>query len=144
MNRQNLPQPKKHGGFVSKRISIPIFLVFGVVITIWFIQSQAFSSDPSRIGQGKPAAVLLYESSSHDLSANLKHGYKELREKYQDQIEMLVINTLSPNGIHFGQQSNATAGTILYYDAKGKKIAQIKGSKSVDDLEASFKQTFGI
>lgn len=142
--KSKFPNVKKQQGLASKRVVVSLFLVFGVTITAWFMNSQTFSSDTSQIGKGKPVAMLLYQNASHDVSVNLKYGYKKLRKKYQDQIELLVVNTLSPNGIHFLQRSDAEAGTILYYNAEGDQIAKIIGPKSVDDLDKLFKQTFGL
>ena len=139
----NQPLYKCQEGFLSKGIIVLIVIVSVAAVTTGFITSKSFSSDPGRIGQGKPAAVLLYENG-HDVSINLKDGYKKLREKYDNQIEMLIINTLSANGVQFGQTSDATAGTIIFYNSKGEEIAQLSGPKKIEDLEKSFKQAFGL
>ncbi len=130
-------------GAINKRLKIGLFIFAGVFITIWAIISSSFSSDTKRIGQGKPVIAMIYEGGD-SASVNLRYGYKKLRAEYEDSIEFLLINIHSPNGLHFLQDTDAKAGTALYYDAKGKQLLVMEGPKDVATLGESIKTTFGL
>jgi len=129
-------------GFASKTVLASLF-VGGLVVSAWIMLGASFSSDPDLIGKGKPAVVIMYDGGD-SVSANLKYGYKKVREEYKDSVEFLLINTLSPNGLAFLQHTPALAGTALYYNAAGEKLKVLQGPKDVEYLGASIKKTFGI
>jgi len=130
-------------GAISKRLMIFGFLALAIMAGAWAYISAGFSSDVKKIGQGKPAVVIMF-AYSDDASANLKYGYKKIRGKYEDSVEFLLVNIHSPNGLRFLQHTKVKAGTALHYDGEGKLLLELIGPKDVVTLEESVKTTFKI
>lgn len=138
---KNKPSCRQHQLGLSKGLTIFAVISIAAIATMWFIVSQSFTSDPKRIGQGKPVAALIYNGGD-SVSVNLKYGYKKLRDKYEDRVELMIVNIQSANGIRFKQHMDAKAGTILLYNGDGDEIALIQGPKSVEDLAKSIDDVF--
>lgn len=130
-------------GAIHKRLKIGLIVVAGVFIALWAIISSSFSSDTDRIGKGTPVIAMIFQGGD-SASVNLRYGYKKLYAEYEDSIEFLLINIESPNGLHFLQNTEAKAGTAIYYDAEGSQLLVIEGPKDVATLGESIKTTFGL
>ena len=131
-------------GAMSKQLVGGLLVIFGLVVSIWAVLPSTFTPNTDLIGQGKPVILVVYDSGD-DVSANLKYGYQKISAPYEDSVEFVLVNVLSPNGIRFlATHDKATVGTALYYDAEGKQLMVLHGPKDVTALDESIKTTFGL
>jgi len=134
---------QRQSGAVSKNFVIGLFIISGFAILAWKLLPSAFSTDLDRVGQGKPAIVLIYDMENGS-SLDLMKGYNAIRHDYEHWVEFLVADVESPKGDAFIRAHKATPGSAIYYSADGEKIMVLYGSQDEDVLVNSIKNTFGL
>ncbi len=108
----------------------------------WMMLPTAFSTDLERIGQGKPAIVLIYDMENGS-SLDLMKGYNAIRHDYEHLVDFFVADVESPKGKVFIRTYKATPGSAIYFLGNGEKTMVLYGSQDENVLIESIKKTFG-
>ena len=101
-----------------------IYLVFFAAIGALVLSQLprgAYSTDLTRIGEGRAALVLAYDINSMGAMEVMKL-MDALRDEYSDRVEFLVADLGTPNGYNFAQRHNGINGTVMFYSAKGAHV----------------------
>ncbi len=114
-------------GAVSKSVIIGLFIIVGFAILAWTLLPTAFSTDLDRVGQGKPAIVLIYDMENGN-SLDLMKGYNAIRHDYEHWVDFFVADVESPKGIAFIRAHKATPGSAIYYSGDGEKLMVLYGA----------------
>lgn len=90
-----------------------------VAVLIWTQLPRApYSTDLSRIGQGRPALVLAYDIKSMG-GMEVMAMMDSLRPAYEDRVHFLVAPLGAPHGFAFGERHDAVNGTVVLFTAAG-------------------------
>lgn len=129
-------------GAALKNVIISLFLASGLFVMAWMMLPTAFSTDLERIGQGKPAIVLIYDMENGS-SLDLMKGYNAIRHDYEHLVDFFVADVESPKGKVFIRTYKATPGSAIYFLGNGEKTMVLYGSQDENVLIESIKKTFG-
>lgn len=97
---------------------------------------RGFSDDLSRIGQGRPAVVLMHDKeavASQELM-NLLNG---IRGDYEDRVEFLVTDVATPEGEAFAAIQRVGNSLLVLFDGTGNRIAVIDGIRDAQILRST-------
>lgn len=100
-------------------------LVIGALgLSLWQLLPRPYAADLSRIGEGRPALVLVYDADlvvSGEQLAELDAA----RDALQPGMEVLVANTGRPDAARFIARHEARPGMLLRFDAEGALIERL-------------------
>ncbi len=130
-------------GAVSKNFVIGLFIISGFAVLAWKLLPSAFSTDLDRVGQGKPAIVLIYDMENGS-SLDLMKGYNAIRHDYEHWVDFFVADVESPKGDAFIRAHKAVPGSAIYYSGDGEKLMVLYGSQDEGVLVNSIKNTFEL
>jgi hypothetical protein len=106
-----------------------------VLALVWSqLPRSPYSTELTRIGQGKPALVLAYDIQSMGGMA-VMGMMDDLRGAYADRIAFLVAPLGAPNGQAFGQQHDAVNGTVVLFSASGAAVDKLHLPASTEELQ---------
>ncbi len=142
-NTSNNIPGQRQSGAVSKIFVIGLLIIFGFAILAWKLLPSAFSTDLDRVGQGKPAIVLIYDMENGS-SLDLMKGYNAIRHDYEHWVDFFVADVESPKGAAFIRVHKAVPGSAIYYSGDGEKLMVMYGSQDEEVLVNSIKNTFGL
>lgn len=116
-------QPSGRQRLTRALVTLACLVVVGAVL--WQLLPKAsFSSDLSRVGQGKPALVMLREV--HVVGGELvKEQMLMIYPEFQESMEFLLVHTGHPDGIALAEQHNLSDGSLVLFDASGQAIARM-------------------
>ncbi len=122
---------------LPRRAKWLIYLVITglVAVLIWTqLPRGPYSTDLSRIGQGRPALVLAYDIKSMG-GMEVMAMMDSLRPAYEDRIHFLVAPLGAPQGFAFGERHNAINGTVVLFSAAGVALRLVHQPASAADLQ---------
>ncbi|MCZ8113038.1 MAG: hypothetical protein ACK5Y8_02705 [Betaproteobacteria bacterium] len=93
-----------------------------------------YSTDLSRIGQGRPAVVLAYDIQTMG-GMEVMALLDTLRPTYRDRVQFLVAPLGAPNGQAFGQRHRAVSGTVVLFSETGIPVRTIHGPANAAELQ---------
>ncbi|GKT12050.1 MAG: hypothetical protein ISEC1_P1024 [Thiomicrorhabdus sp.] len=113
------PESKKSFPLWAKwLISIIIFSAAAVLIVKQLPGGGAFSTDLTRIGQGQPAMVVVYDVNSLD-GKQVMELLEDLRGEYKDRVQFLVADLGTPDGRSFARHYKGVSGSVIVLKADG-------------------------
>jgi hypothetical protein len=98
-----------------------------------------FSTELERVGQGRPAAVVVHDHglvSSMELLENLGG----LRPAYEERIEFLLADAHHPRGQEFMRRQGLEVVTLALFDAEGRRVGTIRGAPPASELAQALDQ----
>lgn len=98
---------------------------------------RGFSDDVSRIGQGRPAIVLVHDKESV-LSFELMTLLGNVRGDYEDRLEFLAVDTATAQGQDFMRRQRVDEGVLVLFAADGNRAAVLGGVRDEAALRAAF------
>ena len=110
-------------------IGLLLLLVAVVVINL----PRGFSDDLSRIGKGKPTAVLVRDKNAVQ-SFDLMEVMNGIRDQYAGQVEFLLTDSDTPEGRAFITANGAARVTLVLLDAEGKLIKVLYPPQTAESL----------
>lgn len=119
-----MAQGQASAGARARRAAITVAILGALAAAVWWLLPQPYPADLSRIGQGRPALVLVYDGDlvvSGDQAAELDAA----RDALQPGMELLVANTGRPDAARFIAQHDARPGMLLLFDADGALIERL-------------------
>ena len=118
------PEPTKGLPQWGKRL-IYLFLFCALAALILSqLPRGSYSTDLSRVGNGRPALALAYDINSSGGMEVMKL-MDVLRDEYADRVEFLIADLGTPQGRQFANRHNAINGTVMFYSAKGSYVRTI-------------------
>jgi hypothetical protein len=106
-----------------------------VAALIWSqLPRSPYSTDMTRIGQGRPAIVLAYDIKSMG-GMEVMAMMDALRPAFEDRIHFLVAPLGAPHGRAFGERHDAVNGTVVLFSEDGVARQAIHLPASTVELE---------
>ena len=101
-------------------VAIAVVLAAGV-LAIRHLPMAGYDSDVTQVGQGRPAAVLVFESFSPP-SIEAMALFDQVRRDYADRLDFFVADTGSPRGREFIARHEVHVGQVLTFRADGTRV----------------------
>jgi hypothetical protein len=111
---------------------ITVLLVGGALV---LSLPRGLSTDLTRIGQGKPALVMIHDHNFVE-SLNLMQSVNAVRGDYDGALVFLVADPNTPQGRGFMEAQGMDAVALVLFDAGGRRIAHHYGAMSPAAVEA--------
>ncbi|SEQ15406.1 hypothetical protein SAMN05421693_11859 [Ectothiorhodospira magna] len=117
----------------ARMLVTPLILLVAAALIWSQLPKGAYSTDLSRIGDGQPALVLIYDSTF--MAGMRVMGYMdEIRDDYTPQVHFLVANVGTPDGRRLADQHGVRDGAVLLYSDRGTLVEQLPAPASVEVL----------
>lgn len=125
---RNPPAPPR-GTKPVLAILFAAFLAF-----VWSrLPGGAYPTDLSRVGAGRPALVLAYDSNTTQGVA-VMDLMNRIRDDYAGRVEFLVAHLGVADGQEFAGRFAAVDGTVLLFAADGRVVEVLQRPPSVGEL----------
>ncbi|MBL7000981.1 MAG: hypothetical protein ISR73_14035 [Gammaproteobacteria bacterium] len=108
----------------KKRLIYLFFFAALVALIVSQLPSVSYSTDLTRVGNGRPALVLAYDINSTG-GMDVMKIMDTLRDDYIDRVEFLIADLGTPQGNQFAKRHNSINGTVMLYSAKGTYVRTI-------------------
>jgi hypothetical protein len=111
---------------------------------IWSqLPSGAYPTDLSRIGSGRPAVVLAQDGNYVGGMAVMEL-LNAIRGDYAERIDFLVAPLAVADAREFAGRHGAADGTVLLFDASGRRVRLLHQPQTTDELRQALAQAFGL
>ena len=124
---------------VAKPLITLVCLLVIATILWQLLPKAAFSSDLSRVGQGKPALVMLRDIGVVGGERVLEQML-EVYPEFEQQMVFLVVHTGNPAGTDFGAEHSLTDGQMVFFAPDGRRMARSERTPSAGALRAFINQ----
>lgn len=145
MTTHNTPPPAQTPGrkpLASRAVTVLVTLACLAVVgaILWqLLPKAAFSSDLTRVGQGRPALVMLREV--HIMGGDQVMEYmSQIHDEFRAEVEFLVVHTGNPDGQMFAATHDVGDGSLVLFDGDGAVIARIDRPNSSAELRQYLRQ----
>lgn len=119
------------------KLVITLVVVVGAALLVYTqLPKGAFSTDLSRIGQGKPALVVARDIS-FVAGAEVMDLLNTVRPEFGERVEFLAVNLGNPHGQSFARQHGMRDGTVVVFAGDGTRVAAMdvpRTQREVRDL----------
>jgi hypothetical protein len=113
------------------------FLVFS------HLPTAGYDSDIGRVGQGRPAVVLVFENFAPP-SVEAMQAFDRVRGDYADRLEFLVADTGTPWGRDFIDRHGAHVGQVLTFRGDGTRVRVGALTGGERELRERLRQDLGL
>lgn len=103
----------------------------------------SYPTDLSRIGQGQASLVLALDSN-YSGGASVMELLNDVRHDFAGSVQFLVASLALPSGQAFADRHQAGDGTVLLFDAEGRRVAVLHAPQTEDELRTVMKQALGL
>lgn len=106
------------------RVALTLVVLGVLAAAVWWLLPQPYPADLSRIGQGRPALVMVFDPElvvSGDQAAELDAA----RDSLEPHMEVLVANAGRPDAGRLIARYDARPGMLLRFDAEGELIERL-------------------
>ncbi len=138
--------PSSHAnGATRPWIKWPLILLFlgAVSAFVWQqLPGAGYSTDLTRVGAGQPTLVLA-QHGHYVGGAEVMELMNDIRADYAGRVEFLVAHLAMPDGQAFAERQAAHDGTVLLFDASGRRVALLHQPKSREELQSALAEAFG-
>jgi hypothetical protein len=100
--------------------TIAIVLALAVVV-IRHLPTSGYDSDVTRVGQGRPAIVLVFENFAAP-SVEAMALFDRVRGDYADRVDFLVADVGTPRGQEFVAGHQVHPGSVLTFRGDGTLV----------------------
>ncbi len=115
----------------------------GSGIFIWSrLPKGAYPTDLSPIGQGQAALVLTMDGNFMG-GAEMMKVLNGVRPDFASSVHFLVASMGLPEGRAFARQHQAGDGTVVLFDAGGRRLAVLHAPQTADELRQAIQQALG-
>lgn len=118
----------------SIAISLSVIIVIAALaVAIWLSIPKGFDTDLSKIGNGQPALVFVYE---RDLLASARQTEEMNRQRaaLEEQVQLLIADTGHPAARDLMARHQVEAITFLLFDARGSLVSTWPGPTDAAEL----------
>lgn len=114
-------------------VGITIVIIAAVAALLVFNSPQGFDADLSKIGNGKPALVLVYDPNLV-VTGEQVHEMNIIRGEWEAQVQFLVADMGHPETKHFLAEHNVGPAALLIFDADGALSKVLRAPVAADEL----------
>ena len=109
-------------------------LAGAAALIIGLLPRGGLSTDLSQIGQGRPVAVVTYETA-HPASIELMQVVNDFRAETSMDIEFLLAHLGSPDGERFARDHGASSpGLLVFFTAEGERHGVLRTPGSTTEI----------
>ena len=101
-------------------LAIAVILAAGLLV-FRHLPMAGYDSDVTKVGQGRPAAVLVFESFAPP-NIEAMALFDQVRHDYADRLDFFVADTGSPRGQEFIARHDAHVGQVLTFRGDGSRV----------------------
>lgn len=124
-----------------KPVAVTLFLA-AVAAFVWQqLPSGAYPTDLSRIGQGRPAVVLAYDSNFSG-GMSVMALMNEIRADHEPRVDFLVAHLGMADAREFAQRHGVVDGTVLLFAGDGRRVDALH-PQSAEQLREAIARAFG-
>jgi hypothetical protein len=131
-----MPLNRVQNGSALSSTLITVAIVIIALVFAATLLPRGFSDDLSRIGQGRPAVVLTHDKEAV-ASQELMNMLNGIRGDYEDRVEFLVTDVVTPEGREFVESQRVGNSLLVLFDGAGNRIAVIDGIRDAQILRST-------
>lgn len=112
-----------------RRLSRVVTVVAIAALAGWLLialMPRGYETDLARIGQGRPAAVLVHDAQ-YVASLELMESVNRLRDDFEPKVLFLLADLQLPHGRAFAAAHSANFDALILFDADGRRVAVHSG-----------------
>jgi hypothetical protein len=141
MDEMNADSPRTASKWIKGLLGLTLAGLVGAFI-LSRLPDGAYSTDLSRIGNGRPAVVLA-QDSNYVGGMGVMELMNVVRTEHEGKIEFLVAPLGMTDARAFADQHAAGDGTVLLFAADGRAAGVLHHPRSAAELRAALAQAFG-
>ncbi len=129
-----------------KRTAVVLLSGAALVALAWLVMDRLIgppiSTDLSRVGQGQPTLVLVFENYS-PAGMTAMDTINQVRREYEDELDFLVADIGTPAGSAFASRYQLPNGAAVLLDGQGAPINIYPIGEDAGLLRESLDQDLG-
>jgi len=139
-----LPIPPDRNSSPWRRRLIVAAAIVALGSLVWNqLPKGSYPTDLSRIGQGQAVLVLTMDNN-YTGGASVMELLNDVRHDFADSVQFVVASLALPNGQTFAKQHQVGDGTVLLFDAKGRRVAVLHTPQTQGELRQVLQQALGL
>jgi hypothetical protein len=116
------------------RALITVAVVVGALALLFTqLPRGAFSTDLSRIGQGRPALVVARDSN-YLAGAEVMDLINTIRPEYEGRVDFLAVHLGHPDGQEFARRHDMDDAVVVVFGADGSPAARLVIPQTAEEL----------
>jgi len=137
------PQSTDQKNPVIKKALIILLSITVILAFSWAMLPQGYSTDITKIGKGKPAIVLIYDTMNAG-SDHLMGSFTQVRGEFESQVEFIIVDVNAPGGQDFANTNAVPAASGLLLSRQGKRITVIYPPQEAAELKQTIRRAFNL
>lgn len=134
---------RRQAGSALRSGLITLAIIAALLALAATLLPRGFSDDVARIGQGRPAVVLVHDKESV-LSFELMTLLGNVRGDYEDRVEFLAVDTATERGQDFMRRQRVDEGALVLFAADGDRAAVLGTVRDEAALRAAIARHLGL
>lgn len=134
---------RRQAGSALRSGLVTLAIIAALIALAATLLPRGFSDDVSRIGQGRPAVVLVHDKESV-LSFELMTLLGNVRGDYEDRVEFLAVDTATERGQDFMRRQRVDEGALVLFAADGDRAAVLGTVRDEAALRAAIARHLGL
>ena len=122
-----------------KPVLVALFLALVGAFVWQQLPTAGYATDLSRVGQGRPALVLAYDSNFTS-GMGVMELLNDIRDDYEERVQFLVAHLATPTARDFASRHGAADGTVLLFAGNGERIATLHQPQTAEELRRALAQ----
>jgi hypothetical protein len=106
------------------------------------LPGAGYSTDLSKVGAGLPTLVLTRDNN-YVGGAEVMELMNDIRADYAGRVDFLVAHLPTPAGRAFVTQHGVRDGTVVLFDAEGRRVDTLPFPGSTEELRSALDRAFG-
>jgi hypothetical protein len=108
-------------------------LIIALVVFMVGRLPPPYDTDLSRLGEGRPAAVIIHDHNTVDSIVLMQH-LDELRAEYEPALLLLLADFHRPDGRAFAERYDLPRASLTLFDARGEQVQTYTRHREREDL----------
>ena len=108
-------------------------LIIALVVFMAGRLPPPYDTDLSRVGEGRPAAVIIHDHNTVDSIVLMQH-LDDLRATYEPALLLLLADFHRPDGRRFAEQYDLPRASLTLFDARGELVQTYARHREREDL----------
>lgn len=121
---------------------ITFTFIFIVIVVAVSLLPRGFSQDVSLVGQGTNVVVLVHDNNVIQ-SADTMVAMNEVRDEYEERVEFVVADIMTPDGRTFADRYNLQPTALVFFAGNGERLHTVYTEQTGASLRNTLNVTFG-